>query len=73
MGAEFLCMDYNAHPHRANIIDEYLQSEDITRMDWEGLLTGLESDRACVGYAWPTNCSPSTSSHLSSGTSEGIA
>ncbi|GFU73549.1 uncharacterized protein TNCV_3359891 [Trichonephila clavipes] len=23
-------------------------------------LTGLESNRACVGHAWPTNCSPST-------------
>ncbi|GFT97202.1 transposable element Tcb2 transposase [Trichonephila clavipes] len=34
MGAEFLFMDDNARPHRANIIDECLQSEDITRMDW---------------------------------------
>ncbi|GFV86837.1 uncharacterized protein TNCV_3965671 [Trichonephila clavipes] len=24
------------------------------------ILTGLESNRACVGYAWPTNCSLST-------------
>ncbi|GFW81293.1 uncharacterized protein TNCV_376411 [Trichonephila clavipes] len=24
------------------------------------ILTGLEFNRACVGYAWPTNCSPST-------------
>ncbi|GFW46646.1 transposable element Tc3 transposase [Trichonephila clavipes] len=29
-----LFMDDNARPHRANIIDECLQSEDITRMDW---------------------------------------
>ncbi|GFX62312.1 transposable element Tc3 transposase [Trichonephila clavipes] len=34
MGAEFLFMDDNALPHRANIVDECLQSEDITRMDW---------------------------------------
>ncbi|GFU40108.1 transposable element Tcb2 transposase [Trichonephila clavipes] len=33
MGAEFLFMDDNAHPHRANVVDEWLQSEDITRMD----------------------------------------
>ncbi|GFY35488.1 transposable element Tcb2 transposase [Trichonephila clavipes] len=33
MGAEFLFMDDNACPHRANIVDECLQSEDITRMD----------------------------------------
>ncbi|GFV11540.1 transposable element Tcb1 transposase [Trichonephila clavipes] len=34
MGAEFLFMDDNARPHRANIVVECLQSEDITRMDW---------------------------------------
>ncbi|GFU05094.1 transposable element Tcb1 transposase [Trichonephila clavipes] len=33
MGAEFLFMDDNARPHRANIVDECLQSEDITRID----------------------------------------
>ncbi|GFW90901.1 transposable element Tcb1 transposase [Trichonephila clavipes] len=33
MGAEFLFMDDNARPHRANIVDECLQSEDITRME----------------------------------------
>ncbi|GFV60551.1 DDE_3 domain-containing protein [Trichonephila clavipes] len=31
MGAEFLCMDDNVRPHHANIVDECLQSEDITR------------------------------------------
>ncbi|GFW73746.1 uncharacterized protein TNCV_1542001 [Trichonephila clavipes] len=25
------------------------------------ILSGLESNRACVAYAWPTNCRPSTS------------
>ncbi|GFT80683.1 transposable element Tcb2 transposase [Trichonephila clavipes] len=30
MGAEFLFMDDNARPHHANIVDECLQSEDIT-------------------------------------------
>ncbi|GFY32394.1 DDE_3 domain-containing protein [Trichonephila clavipes] len=34
MGAELLFIDDNTHPHRANIVDECLQSEDITRMDW---------------------------------------
>ncbi|GFV50265.1 transposable element Tc3 transposase [Trichonephila clavipes] len=34
MGAEFLFMDDNGRPHHANIVDECLQSEDITRMDW---------------------------------------
>ncbi|GFU96573.1 transposable element Tcb2 transposase [Trichonephila clavipes] len=57
MGAEFLFMDDNARPHCANIVNECLQSEDITRMDWPAF-SGLECSRACVGYAWPTNCSP---------------
>ncbi|GFY24251.1 transposable element Tcb1 transposase [Trichonephila clavipes] len=34
MGAEFLFMDDNARPHRANIVDECFHWEDITRMDW---------------------------------------
>ncbi|GFV45544.1 transposable element Tcb1 transposase [Trichonephila clavipes] len=34
MGAEFLFMDDNARLHRPNIVDECLQSDDITRMDW---------------------------------------
>ncbi|GFX61594.1 transposable element Tcb1 transposase [Trichonephila clavipes] len=34
MGAEFLFMDDNVRPHRANIVDECIQSEDITRMNW---------------------------------------
>ncbi|GFX36565.1 transposable element Tc3 transposase [Trichonephila clavipes] len=34
MGAEFLIMDDNARTPRANIVDECLQSEDITRLDW---------------------------------------
>ncbi|GFX17030.1 uncharacterized protein TNCV_4265561 [Trichonephila clavipes] len=34
VGVEFLFMYDNARPHRANIVDECLQSEDITRMDW---------------------------------------
>ncbi|GFU29887.1 transposable element Tcb1 transposase [Trichonephila clavipes] len=33
MGAEFLFMDDNARPHRTNVVDECLQSEDITRME----------------------------------------
>ncbi|GFU65264.1 transposable element Tc1 transposase [Trichonephila clavipes] len=34
MGAEFRLWDDNTRPHPANIVDECLQSEDITRMDW---------------------------------------
>ncbi|GFU55905.1 transposable element Tcb2 transposase [Trichonephila clavipes] len=34
MCAEFLFMDDIGRPHHADIVDECLQSEDITRMDW---------------------------------------
>ncbi|GFW57778.1 polypeptide N-acetylgalactosaminyltransferase 13 [Trichonephila clavipes] len=34
MCAEFLFMDDNTRPHHANVVDECLQSQDITRMDW---------------------------------------
>ncbi|GFT39486.1 transposable element Tcb2 transposase [Trichonephila clavipes] len=27
-------MDDNAHPHRADIVDDYLESEGIARMAW---------------------------------------
>ncbi|GFW94695.1 transposable element Tcb1 transposase [Trichonephila clavipes] len=49
MGAEFLFMEDNAHPRRANIVDECLQSEDITRMDW----LAYSPDLNPVEQAWP--------------------
>ncbi|GFU80671.1 transposable element Tcb1 transposase [Trichonephila clavipes] len=34
LGAEFLFMDDNTRPHRANIVDKCIQSQDIILMDW---------------------------------------
>ncbi|GFV93376.1 nibrin [Trichonephila clavipes] len=72
MGAEFLFIDDNAsstckHCRRLPSIGGYHP------FGLASILTGHESNRASVGYAWPTNFSPSTPSHLSTGTSEGIA
>ncbi|GFX03923.1 transposable element Tc1 transposase [Trichonephila clavipes] len=33
-GPEFILMDDNARPHVALLVDEFLESEDIRRMDW---------------------------------------
>ncbi|GFY10049.1 transposable element Tcb2 transposase [Trichonephila clavipes] len=33
-GPDFSLMDDNARPHRVLLVDEFLESEDIRRMDW---------------------------------------
>ncbi|GFY02548.1 transposable element Tc3 transposase [Trichonephila clavipes] len=48
MDAEFLFMNYNARLHRANIVDECLQSEDITLMDWPAYSPDLNP----IGHVW---------------------
>ncbi|KFM67972.1 Transposable element Tcb1 transposase, partial [Stegodyphus mimosarum] len=48
MGAQFVFMDDNARPHRANIVSECLQSEDITRMDWPAFSLDLKP----VEHVW---------------------
>ncbi|GFX45495.1 transposable element Tc1 transposase [Trichonephila clavipes] len=34
IGPDFVFMDDNARPHRTLAVEELLESEDITRMDW---------------------------------------
>ncbi|GFU11679.1 transposable element Tcb1 transposase [Trichonephila clavipes] len=72
-GAEFLFMDDNGRPHRTNIVDECLQSEDITRMDWPAYspdLNPIEHVWDMLGRRIAARHPPF---HLSTGTSEGIA
>lgn len=48
VGPEFLFMDDNARPHRARLVDEYLESEDIHRMDWPAKSPDLNP----IEHAW---------------------
>ncbi|GFW65727.1 transposable element Tcb1 transposase [Trichonephila clavipes] len=35
VGPAFVLMDANAHPHRVDIVDDYMESEGIVRMAWQ--------------------------------------
>lgn len=41
MGEQFVYMDDNARPHRANIVNEFFQQQNITRMEWPALSPDL--------------------------------
>lgn len=48
VGENFVLMDDNARPHRARIVNEYLQEQGIERMDWPALSPDLNP----IEHAW---------------------
>ena len=41
IGPDFIMMDDNARPHRARVVQEYLERESIERMDWPAVSPDL--------------------------------
>ncbi|GBM09329.1 Transposable element Tc1 transposase [Araneus ventricosus] len=63
VGPEFILMDDNARPHRALLVDEFLESEDIRRMDWAARspdLNPIEHVYDALGRAIATRNLPPT-------------
>ncbi|GFW86477.1 transposable element Tcb1 transposase [Trichonephila clavipes] len=60
MDAEFLFIDDNGRPYLCKHCRRMPSIEGCHPYGLASILTGLESNKACVGYAWPTNYSPST-------------
>ncbi|KFM74611.1 Transposable element Tc3 transposase, partial [Stegodyphus mimosarum] len=48
VGPEFISQDDNARPCRALLVDEFLESEDICRMDWKARSPDLNP----IEYVW---------------------
>ncbi|GBM75032.1 Transposable element Tcb2 transposase [Araneus ventricosus] len=78
VGSEFILMDDNARPHRALLVDEFLDSEDICRMDWPARSPNLNPIDDCyksqeryknndcgINSTWKTHrsCNPEPTEH----------
>ncbi|KAJ4427322.1 hypothetical protein ANN_24942 [Periplaneta americana] len=48
VGLHFIFMDDNARPHKANLVDEYYEEEEILRMDWSAMSPDLNP----IEHAW---------------------
>ena len=47
-GDQFILLDDNARPHRAEVVQNFLQQSDIARMQWPA----MSPDMNCIEHAW---------------------
>ena len=47
-------MDDNARPHRARIVQHFLQQEAVQTIPWPAMSPDM-NPRACMGLYWPKN------------------
>ncbi|GFU58032.1 transposable element Tcb2 transposase [Trichonephila clavipes] len=64
IGNDFILMDDNARPHRARIVEEYLEDHGLERMEWPARSPDLKSDRTSLGLSWQRGCCFKSSSKV---------
>ncbi|GBM19243.1 Chorion peroxidase [Araneus ventricosus] len=69
VGPEFILMDDNARPHRGLLVDEFLKSEDIRRMDWPA----RSPDPNPIEYVWGGHLQLATPSKNHPGNENSVA
>ncbi|KFM75462.1 hypothetical protein X975_23465, partial [Stegodyphus mimosarum] len=62
IGDAFLLQEDNARPHRACIVDDYLQQERIMRMEWQARSPDFRAHLRC--FRKTSSCSQSAPSNL---------
>ncbi|GFU90378.1 hypothetical protein TNCV_3123721 [Trichonephila clavipes] len=56
IGNDFILMDDNARPHRARIVEEYLEDHGFGTNGMASSISRPESDRTSLGLSWQRGC-----------------
>ncbi|GFW58448.1 transposable element Tcb2 transposase [Trichonephila clavipes] len=64
IGNDFILMDDNARPHRARIVEEYLEGSRFGTNGMASSISRPESDRTSLGLSWQRGCCFKSSSKV---------
>ncbi|GFV30482.1 transposable element Tcb2 transposase [Trichonephila clavipes] len=64
IGNDFILMDDNARPHRAGIVEEYLEDHGLERMEWPARSPDLNPIEHLLGLSWQRGCCFKSSSKV---------